>query len=270
MPPALNLSISALFLTTLSCLVFLGACSIGIDLGSERQPVSSLSPNWTPGLDLGSYLNPPMASISLKRLRRQLTGEWEESIIVAHPMTLENPTTIQTCRDALDSKNAALWPIAIPETSAYMARLALCHAVATMVDAKWSEQSYVAAFQLDESAPQLLPGKLALIISSMEYERRTWDETNTLHDVSAIERVAHLDFYKSEFYDSMGGVQTMTILGRGDFNNDGIEDLLLLVEDRVAGGSYHASRLYQLTRYQHNMPLVVLKEYQTLLSATEN
>lgn len=270
MPPAFNLSISSFLLTTLSCLVSLGACSVGMDLRSERQPVSSLSPSWTPGLDLGGYLNPPVTSISLERLRHQLTGEWEESIIVAHPMTLENPATIQTCRDALDGKNAALWPITIPETSAYMARLTLCHAVATMVDAKRSERSYVQAFQLDGSAPQFLPGKLALIISSMEYERRTRDETKTLHDVSGIERVAQMDFYKSEFYDATGGVQTMTILGRGDFNNDGIEDLLLLVEDRVAGGSYYASRLYQLTRYQHDAPLVTLKEYQTLLSAAED
>lgn len=48
-------------------------------------------------------------------------------------------------------------------------------------------------------------------------------------------------------YRIEGGLQALSVLGLGDFNGDGREDLLASVRDTVEGGSYFNLRLFVLT-----------------------
>ncbi len=47
------------------------------------------------------------------------------------------------------------------------------------------------------------------------------------------------------FHD--GGYQEVEILGNGDANNDGIEDVFIVVRDYVEGGNYFNMRLFVLS-----------------------
>ncbi len=59
-------------------------------------------------------------------------------------------------------------------------------------------------------------------------------------------------------FDSPQWYYSMTVLRRGDFNNDGIEDLEVCFVDRARQGSYNAQRALLVTRYQPNAMLVAL------------
>lgn len=56
-------------------------------------------------------------------------------------------------------------------------------------------------------------------------------------------------------------LQDVTLLARGDFNADGVEDWLLRVDSQVSQGSYGSSGLWLVSRLQANRPWRVLKRW---------
>ncbi len=65
-------------------------------------------------------------------------------------------------------------------------------------------------------------------------------------DVNDITEVNHVSEHRAE-YRSVSGVQTLSVLGRGDFNDDEHEDILVSVQDSVEGGSYFNMRLFVIS-----------------------
>lgn len=53
-------------------------------------------------------------------------------------------------------------------------------------------------------------------------------------------------------------VRRLTIVDRGDFNKDGIEDLAVCFDDRAIGGTYRSTQLLLVTRYTASSPAVAL------------
>jgi hypothetical protein len=50
----------------------------------------------------------------------------------------------------------------------------------------------------------------------------------------------------------------IAVLARGDFNRDGLEDVIVCWSDQVKGGTYRSSRPILLTRYSANTPLIAI------------
>jgi len=48
------------------------------------------------------------------------------------------------------------------------------------------------------------------------------------------------------------------VLARGDFNHDGLEDVVICWSDHAPGGSYQTRTPYLLTRYSADAPLVAI------------
>lgn len=48
------------------------------------------------------------------------------------------------------------------------------------------------------------------------------------------------------------------VLGRGDFNDDGLEDIIVCWRDQAKGGTYRTTTPYLLTRYSADTPLVAI------------
>ena len=53
-------------------------------------------------------------------------------------------------------------------------------------------------------------------------------------------------------------VRRLTIVDRGDFNEDGIEDLAVRLDDRAIGATYRATKLLLVTRYTDSSLAVAL------------
>src|SRR5690606_20951441 len=62
-------------------------------------------------------------------------------------------------------------------------------------------------------------------------------------------------------YSEEGLVQTVRLKARGDFNRDGVEELLLVSSEAATGGSYRAERPLLLTRRQPGGPIELLEEF---------
>lgn len=53
-------------------------------------------------------------------------------------------------------------------------------------------------------------------------------------------------------------LRRMTIVDRGDFNRDGIEDLVVCLEDNAIGATYRSTQLLLITRYSDNSAAIAL------------
>jgi len=64
--------------------------------------------------------------------------------------------------------------------------------------------------------------------------------------------------------DVSGGTEGLRWLASGDFNHDGIEDLLISTYGTVAGGSYESLGLYVVGRESEGAPMKVLAVYPVM------
>ena len=84
-----------------------------------------------------------------------------------------------------------------------------------------------------------------------------------LTDVHKITKMEKREPFRSIFMHD-GGKQEMTLVDKGDFNGDGVLDLLLLSQNNVSGGSFSSTHLYAL-----RMVLEVRKDSCTRERASE-
>ncbi|TOQ19000.1 hypothetical protein CGH01_16515, partial [Vibrio parahaemolyticus] len=57
------------------------------------------------------------------------------------------------------------------------------------------------------------------------------------------------------------GYQKVTLLATGDYNDDGLEDVILLKENSVLSGSYGSTHGYVLSRLHENGSYELIKEW---------
>jgi hypothetical protein len=73
--------------------------------------------------------------------------------------------------------------------------------------------------------------------------------------------VEAIDETSAIFVDNSGGSQRLNIRAKGDYNGDGIEDMLLSTSNTVEGGSYHSVDYFILTRLSSEAPFTLLKQW---------
>ncbi len=105
-----------------------------------------------------------------------------------------------------------------------------CAEIAAMKKASPSRVSFLEEFRLDENAPDILPAILRGTLSSSDYEEDIVDSQKGVSWVTPDHPMAFnvIDEgpFKAQYEDEDGGT-IVTLLARADFDDDGIEDLLL-------------------------------------------
>ena len=154
-----------------------------------------------------------------------------------------------------------LQPVGENEIYAYAELAALCVATKSIATARPTKYSALSTFKLDAEFPRHVPKNLALIISVSEWKKIaqnkrivSWARAETVKFVSKDGE------YRAK-YAMTGAYQEVSLIARGDFNNDGIEDLLLFAQSHVVGGSYAAYRLFWVTKKNTSSPITLTKEY---------
>ncbi len=142
---------------------------------------------------------------------------------------------------------------------AFKAYLTQCQTWGEMAKLAASKRSYISKFKLDDSFPSLAPSALAFVISNESAEKvkalSTWDE------VDRIQRTQVASPVRAEYFDATDGFQVITIMAKGDYNADGIEDIVIEKENSVLSGSYSSSHGYVLTRMPDQALFTVLAEW---------
>jgi len=147
------------------------------------------------------------------------------------------------------------------ESRSFMYLTALCVATESIAKARPARYSALSTFKLDAELPQHVPKNLALIISVSEWKKIaqnkkivSWAQAETVKFVSKDGE------YRAK-YAMIGAYQEISLIARGDFNHDGVEDLLLLAQSHVVGGTYAAHRLFWVTKKNTNSPITLIREF---------
>jgi hypothetical protein len=167
--------------------------------------------------------------------------------------------TVNTCADLVTSIDLGYEASQSADYGAVIIDYKICKSWQELSLFKPSHQSYLSVVNLDQNFAKRVPPQLALIISKDD-ERRlvvatNWDEMSHIVKVEAIDETSAI------FVDNSGGSQRLNIRAKGDYNGDGIEDMLLSTSNTVEGGSYHSVDYFILTRLSSEASFTLLKQW---------
>lgn len=232
---------------------------------SAGQRGTSLYPvEWYEELPMFITFEKPIKTSEIKNIGDLLSEKWYTGIHVYKGMNSpgEKEKVISNCLEYLAIRGQGYSVTPERSASAFMGRAMRCSAIEALANAKPAKISNLSDFALDESLPSKLPKQMAFIASTTEYNRIMKNSSiKTLTDVHKVTKVEMKD-KTNAIYKHKGGEQDITLVGKGDFNDDGILDLLLIVQNDVSGGSFSSTHLYALTKMAPKGDYVLLKEYE--------
>jgi hypothetical protein len=186
--------------------------------------------------------------------------------------------TLNTCAELLKADQKKQLPVGGENAvKIFISRLAYCYAYQEIAAAKPSKVSYLLSFALNKKTVEEFPALMASIVSGEEgeYAKKagTLAQFARKYPLGVFREVSPV---KAVFTKTRRGKKFWTtsyeVVARGDFNGDGIEDALVRFDDGAVkaadgSGSYGTTRLFLITRLQHNGAIVLLKQ---LIQASED
>lgn len=210
------------------------------------------------------------AGISLGDVRRPTVETWRESLsqpwrlggdpVVFSMRSHGKPLTVDRCSAlfvALD-KGHKVWGADRAIFDGWAVR---CIAVRAVVNAASPRQSHVASFRLDEKGARALPVELAFQISrdderKMSLIKSAGGSLGNYLGSATMKMMEKSEEWRMIVRDA-NGVQWLSVLAEGDFDHDGIDDLLVSSSNSVTGGSYNDAHLYIVSRLNDGGPMVL-------------
>ncbi|WNO59746.1 hypothetical protein [Rheinheimera sp. MMS21-TC3] len=122
-----------------------------------------------------------------------------------------------------------------------------------------SKTTYLSLLKHGEILPEKMPAELALIISKDDERRLA--KASSWQDMSQISKIEIINADQAVYYDNSGGIQRLTIMAKGDYNQDGIEDAVLYMANAVEQGSYSSTYGYIITKLAADAPYTLLKQF---------
>jgi hypothetical protein len=219
-------------------LTLLVGCSNAQQIKAQHTP-----PQWTEAFAMPSLLAEGMEVTTLQDIQALLSRQWYDAIDIRHA-TNTKLTSLDNCSTYFQNKTPHLRALRDNEQSAFAEVQMACEATRLIANADVSTRSFLPNPILSKTTPQQLPKTIALVTSQTEREKLMANSSKQVWgDINTITRIEKVSDYQMR-YISQAGVQTLAEIGRGDINQDGIEDVLILCRDSIAGGSYSNFRLF--------------------------
>ena len=228
-----------------------GAC------GASKAPGVRHGVEWFDGADAA-----PLARDGLEQL---LSRPWPDAIDVqveaAHGG--RTPLALESCSDYLDVAELRPRPLAGGTTLViFQARALDCQAMTLVLAAQPAAISHLRPFAFDEGLPDRLPWQVAMIISSSEAEQIAIERPHATWRQALFGPLTEFSPCGTQCarYGDPDNEQALSLVARGDFDGDSIEDILLASSDAAKGGSYRAVRMFLLTRRQPEGKVELIRE----------
>ena len=138
------------------------------------------------------------------------------------------------------------------------AQSVICSMWEQMASFKSYKISHMNTLSLNKEFAVQAPARFALLISNDQVKKA--GAAASWNAVSKIKEVKSHNEMQSTYYDYSGSIQRLTLMAKGDYNGDGVEDQLLYMENSVEGGSYSSAKAYLITRMTADAPIKLLKE----------
>lgn len=198
--------------------------------------------------------SPQLKVSSRKQIDQRLRAPFEEG--TAHPAAVSNCVQLLAQR-----RNSSQAQASDMETRAERSTLVECTILDQFWRAKPARSSYLSDLVWNERVLSMLPPQLAITIS-LDSERaagaaaaqgKNWPAFDP--SVTAVPSSKGPD---QIVVTGNGFSEQLILWGRGDFNGDGIEELLVQSLDTLTQGTYRNTRLFVLTRRAVNGNLVLV------------
>lgn len=211
---------------------------------------------WFDGYRMGDFLREPVRLDSVWDIRSAMAQPWYGEFAMAGEVG-----TLASCSEYFHVQNLALHPADPTDEAPFSVLTRMCDASAAILGARRAKRSHLDSLSLDAALPAMLPAEFALDVSVSEREqlRQRSPEANwaDVEEITGAESCGeHCVVYLSE-----GVRQEVRLLARGDFDGDGLADVMLSCRDSVEDGSYSALRMFLLTRRRVGGDLELLREF---------
>ena len=214
---------------------------------------------WFSGFTMAQWLIKKAPVSDQKDIQALLDKPWEYPVKLIHLRTKE-VFSADRCSQILPAITK-LETYRPSEFTPFSKQAVMCVAAESIAKARPAQYSFLSSFKLDADFPLHAPKNLALVISDSEWKRVLQNKKIvSWADVETVKFVSKKDEYQAK-YDLSGAYQNVSLIARGDFNHDNVEDILLYAKAHVVGGSYVSYRLFWLTKTDENSPLALIREY---------
>jgi hypothetical protein len=245
------MKITLYILITLSML----GCNTAISQTNAKYPIY-----FSETLSINRFLKSPIKDAGKAGFESQLTAKWTRGYSVYFKKgSIETKKTIIDCKSCSDLSDSFSKTEHDNRRDSYLAKTVICKAIQRAINAKPSLKSNVIDFKLNEKFARMAPPTMAIIISQ-EAEERAKNEASWF-DMAEIKSVEQRGNDNSIYRDSSGGFQNVKLFAKGDFNNDGVEDVMVYVESSVEGGSYSTSYVFILTRFDKSKKYQLIEKF---------
>jgi len=175
---------------------------------------------------------------------------------------MAHPAGVNNCSELLAKGRETLFAEASgPDAQALKSTLANCLVLQALRDAAPTDSSHVADLKWDQSVMPLLPPELAINVSNQSIRSAKaasargarWADMDRTATASA-------SGPDQIVVKGKGFTERLILWGRGDFNHDGKDDLLVQTLETLTEGTYRNTRLFVLTRNSGTARLSVVKQ----------
>ncbi len=229
-------------LATLLCFIGLVNCATN----ETKESTKNIPVSWSTGFTMPAILASSDISLNgVSDLPMLISAPWYADINVRQ--TKVGETVFSSCADYFDKSEPSTRTIRDNEMNAYLEFKIMCEATRLLINANNSKESFLPGTILNDGVPKVWPKEIALQISTEELRKIQHNpKLKTWADVTPIIKIETQSETKSIYFHD-GGYQEVEILGNGDVNNDGVEDVFIVVRDHVEGGNYFNMRLFALS-----------------------
>jgi len=235
----------------IACCLLISACSTQKTSDNHRSiPIS-----WTSDFTLPDLLKKPIKIDKKSDISKLISSPWYYTFKMKN--TKHGLANFSSCYDYFTQTTSHTRPQKESEMPAYLELKSMCDAARILMTATNALQSYLPKAPLDKSTPNFWPKEIASQISTKEAKRTLKDTSlKTWSDITHINSY-HSKSVNQATYRYTGGYQEINILGRGDVNHDGIQDLIISSRDYTDEGDYFNMRIFVLSMdKQHHWHLI--------------
>ncbi len=246
-------------IATLLILFFIlltGCTSAVTTKGGNTKPVV-----WFSNFAMPNMLSNSFVIKKFDNIQKMLTMKWYGEFSIVKAAKPDNLIRIATCQEYFPFKGEDIYAIPEMNNAALMYITVLCEATRIISNGNPSKKSFLDTIVFDKHLPEHLPPQMAQIISTEESKRIMANKKITSWaQVDPVLKAKKLSPYHIKYFIE-GGSEELQLVAKGDFNHDGIEDMLIQINDAVEGGSYSATRLFLLTRLTEHGKIKLLQEW---------
>ena len=207
--------------------------------------------------------NPRLEVDSLDHLDQRLAARWVNPLTMRPPRSSQQdgvePISVDNCLTYFEKVHERFQSSPLKDQQLEGAN---CHAVNALKHAIPSKKSLISTFELNESVVDELPPTLALIVSNDDQRRIEQHKAQGLSWTQA-EKIIRVTARKNHslLVEGESWAVRLQIYAKGDFNQDGFEDVLMKTHGWMTEGTFEVVRLLLLTRTEPNAQLTLVKEY---------